>query len=307
MTDATDITGSLHDRQLAVYGMWVSVIWILGQRAAMAEPGTPVHDTGTSRESDVQPDAHTLPPVMASQTSDAGDAGAGEEPDRKPGEAGPDAAAVNAQPNAAASSPAGSLGQKTSSAADTYPSGDAGGNPAQVAQSPLPALAGNTAPGIGPAAGQGAGAPPGGEPLAVDIMVYAEFFAAKQFAGAWSDAVTFEMSAFGAGNVTVVAGDYYDIQISLDFGSFVIPATFAGGAEIAFGSALYSPASAYDLVVIDQDLVEINAIAQYNIGALSAAASGFDMQANQAVIAGYAQGGELQVTLGDTINVGTVQ
>ena len=116
-----------------------------------------------------------------------------------------------------------------------------------------------------------------------------------------------ETSAFGGGNVTVVAGDYYDIQISLDFGSFILPTEFAGGAAISFGSVLYSPASAYDLVVIDQDLVEINAILQHNIGTLDAAASGLDVQANQAVIAGFSEGGGVQVTLGDVINVGAVQ
>ena len=330
MTDTTDITGSLQDRQssgeagrlaqslestgdtiktygLAVYGMWVSVGWILGHRSASAEHTGPGHDSPAPAEPDADLESAAVPSVSQPEPSNTGEAERGGELKREPVESGPDATPMGSAPSAAAASPAGTVGQQVPQAVDTYRVSDAGGHSAEAAHGPLAGLAGRPVSGTGPAAAQAPGTAQAGEPFPADIMAYAEIFAAQQFAAVWTGPVALEPGAFGNGNVTVVAGDYYDIQISLDFGSFVVPASFAGGAEISFGSALYSPASAYDLVVVDQDLVEINAILQHNIGALGAPASGLDVQANQALIAGYGEGGGVQVTLGEIVNVAAVQ
>ena len=108
-------------------------------------------------------------------------------------------------------------------------------------------------------------------------------------------------------NVTVIAGDYYDVQISFDFGSFGAIGAPVEGADLSLGSVLYSPASEYDLIVINQDLVELNVIVQQNIGTGSISNSSAQSQANEAAIVSFLDTNTHQVTLGDFINVTAVQ
>jgi len=209
MTDAIDITDSLQGRQpsggvgglnqspepagdtiksygLAVYGMWVSVNWIFGQRSAAAGDADPGRDGSTPQEPDSHSEAATLPPLTEPQPSNAGEAGAAEGLKREPGESGPDATATGSAPNAAAAGPAGAIGQQASPAVDTYRVNDTGGHAAEAAQGPLPGLAGNSIPAPGPAAAQAPGAPQAAEAYPTDIMAYAEFHAAHQIAAVWS-------------------------------------------------------------------------------------------------------------------------
>ena len=146
-----------------------------------------------------------------------------------------------------------------------------------------------------------------GQPATLDIMTLPQlssFLPPGTIGTGWlghSLASTFEES------LTVIAGDYYDLQISYDFGTYEMIGPPLHGTDISFGSVLYSPASEYDLVVVNQNLIELNLIVQLNVGVGSAANSGMQSQANEAAIVSFSDAGAHQVTAGDFLNIAAVQ
>jgi hypothetical protein len=119
----------------------------------------------------------------------------------------------------------------------------------------------------------------------------------------------------GLPGYSFVDGDFYDIQITLDYGLFDdMPGAGLQG-PISFGSTLDSGASDYDAVVIDGDLIEINMVVQFNAlveadldGLLAPPPDGdFHVQSNAAVIAEYTHDAAAQYTADSELNVATVE
>ncbi|NNE23953.1 MAG: hypothetical protein HKN11_15230, partial [Rhizobiales bacterium] len=143
-----------------------------------------------------------------------------------------------------------------------------------------------------------------------DFSTFTEVFDFQHAIGSLSEAFNFEWGPYDIGNMTIVAGDYYDIQLATTFGSLEALSGVADGFDITIGSTLNSKMSDYDLIVIEHDLVEINIIAQHNFSVSDGTdeiVSGLDIQANQAAIFDYTNEGGSQLTMGDAINLASVQ
>ncbi len=292
---------------LAVYGMWVSVDWILGPQRAKAEEFDPGQDTNIPQGHGKPSELDTLHTGAEPQSQKTGQPSADDNLKQKSGESDPYITKTDFEPDAATARQAMALGEQETHAVGNSRVSDTTGQVAEGAQNSSASSPEISLPGAGPAASQMQGTQPVGEQYPADVAVFTEIHALQHIVASWPEPAALEMGASASGNVTIIAGDYYDIQISFDFGSFNSAATPAGGAEISFGSVLHSPASGYDLIVIDQDLVEINVILQLNIGAVGTSASGLDMQTNQAVIVDYTDCSGFQVTMGEVINVASVQ
>ena len=292
---------------LAFYGMWVSVGWTSGQQQTKAgEPGSR-QDADVTQGRDTPSETDTLHTGDEHQPSKSGQTT--EEDNLKQGTDEGDAYLANAgsEPSVATAGPAAAPGDQETQAVGNSGGNDTTGQMGAGAQSLSTGNSEISVPDTGPLALHSQDTQPAGEQGPTGFAAFTDFQAFQHFVAYGSESIALETSAFASGNLTVITGDYHDIQISFDFGSFNSLAMPASGMEISFGSVLHSPASEYDLVMIDQDLVEINVIVQHNIGAVGTSATALDMQSNQAAIVDYADDGGLQVTMGDMFNVASVQ
>ena len=129
----------------------------------------------------------------------------------------------------------------------------------------------------------------------------------QPFSSPWIQPVGDDAGELPRPNLTIVEGDYYDVQIGYSFGQFNDELPLDSTGYFSLASVLHSPASSYDLVVIEQDLVEINVIVQLNIGVLGTTVPDPNIQSNLAVIAEYGDQSGFQVTLGGSFHTSLIK
>ena len=119
----------------------------------------------------------------------------------------------------------------------------------------------------------------------------------------------------GLPGYSFVDGDFYDIQISLDYGLFDDLPVADFPQTVSFGSTLDSGASDYEAIVIGGDLIEINLVMQFNalletdLDGMPTVPGADDIhvQSNAALIAEYAVDQSVQYTAGSEVNIATIE
>jgi len=292
---------------LSVYGFGGNMSWKPAQWDAKAAQIAQTNNTDASKLQSTASDLNTLRPGAELQSLEIGRPDVSDTVKGTPGEYDGLVPEAGLEPHGEAARSAAAPAKPDTQAVGSSNISDMAGNPGEGNHDLSAQSLEFSATGSVPTALQTQYTQSAGETDLTDLWAFAEFHSLQHSTAVWPQSTTFGMEAFGSSDIVTVAGDYYDIQISLDFGSLNTPAVSAGGAQISFGSVLHSGPSAYDLIVIDQDLVEVNAILQHNIGAVAMSGADFGVQSNQAAIMDYAVHGGAQMTLGEVVSIAYIQ
>ncbi|MDH3743139.1 MAG: hypothetical protein OER56_16235, partial [Hyphomicrobiales bacterium] len=295
----------------SLYGLWVAAGSIVKKIQAQAKDSSPEPHLPAASRTDPHPtpeqDGATTRPAM--QTFDQPTTHNDARPARD--EAGQPAAVgipESSAPRFVQPAVAGDARTDATGAANTgHPAGDVfAAQPSSPAASLAPAISSSG----GTAGGQTNGAGGDVQFYVAELGDLTEFQLFDALTVPWPDAFEHLVPTQVDEYVALVAGDYYDIQVVIDTGPSTGLTAAASELDIQFGSVLHSAASDYDLVVIEQDLVEINLIVQLNFGTYgNIAPTGLAdaAQGNIAEIVDYVDPSALHVTFGDVINAATTQ